>query len=203
MYWKVRKLSLKDMALKNWVYVALVFSVMGNMLGIAMRPSVGKGMTGELKLNYDQFARQVTSHLLDTSYITYKASTIALGGPQLQGGGELEKHVLEGMKQTGLMAKSSEEVEALGKGLYDTRTVAAVRIDGVNIGTPPANKPVPVDVSGVVVIHSSQETNPNPVPFDFHFDMALKPGENGQAAVGPDGKPLPMVVGFKENQTAK
>jgi hypothetical protein len=55
-----------------------------------------------------------------------------------------------------------------------------------------------VEVSGVVVIHSAQETNPNPVPFHFHYDMALKPGENGQAAMGPDGKPLPMVVGFKE-----
>lgn len=198
MYWRVRKLSLRDMAMKNWVYGALVVSVLANMLGIAMRPSGGKGMTVELKANYDQFARQVTSHLLDTSYITYKASTIALGGQSLHGGGELENRVLEGMKLSGLMAKSQEEVEALSKGLYDSRTVSAVRIDGVDIGTPPPNKPIPVDVSGVVVIHSSQETNPNPVPFQFHFDMALKQGENGQAAVGPDGKPLPMVVGFKE-----
>lgn len=200
MYWKVRKLSLKDMAAQNWVYFALAGSVLLNMLFIATRPSTGKGMTAELKMNYDQFARQVTTHLLDTSYITYKTSTFALAGSGLAGGGELEKRVVEGMKASGLIAKSSEEMEATNKGLLDSRQVSAVRVDNVDVQQPPApNKPIPVDVSGVVAIHSAQDSTPtNPVPFRFHFDMALKPGENGAPAMGPDGKPLAMVVGFRE-----
>jgi len=200
MYWKVRKLSLKDLAMQNWVYFALIASVLMNMLGLAMRPSTSKGMTGELKANYDVFARQVTNHLLDTSYITYKSSSYLLGGVDLKGGGELEPHVLEGMKKTGLIAKTAEEMEATGKSLFDSRQVSAVRVDQVDVQPPTSpGKPIPVDVTGMVAIHSAQDSAPtNPVPFHFHFDMALKPGENGQPALGPDGKALPMVVGFRE-----
>ena len=194
MYWKVRKLSLKDMALQNWVYVALVVSALLNLLFIAIRPSVSKGMNGELKANYDVFARQVTNHLLDTSYITYKNST------QLLTSGELQPLVVEGMKKTALIAKNSEEMEATYKSLYDNRQVSAVRIDQVDVQQPPSpSKPIPVDVTGVVAIHSAQDSAPtNPVAFHFHYDMALRPGEKGEAALGPDGKPLPMVVGFRE-----
>ncbi len=200
MYWKVRKLSLKDIAVQNWPYFALALSVFINLILIVSRPSNSKGMSGELKLNYDKFARDVTIHLLDTSYISYKNSTFLLGGQSLSGGGELERRVLESMKQSGLIAKNSEEMEATGKTLLDSRQVSAVRIDQVDVQPPPApNKPIPVEVSGVVAIHSAQDSAPtNPVPFHFHYDMALKPGENGQPALGADGKPLPMVVGFRE-----
>ncbi|HEY9759457.1 MAG TPA: hypothetical protein V6C97_30140 [Oculatellaceae cyanobacterium] len=193
MYWRVRKLSVKDLALQNWVYLALLVSVSMNMLFIAMRPSASKGMDKELQLNYNQFARTVTTHLLDTSYITFKDSTKQLGS------GELQPLVLDGMRKNNLIAKSDSEMEATYKDLYETRRVSAVRIDSVDVAQAAPGKPIPVEVAGVVVIHSSSDaTPPNPVPFKFHYDMALRVSDKGEPVPGPDGKPLPMVVGFRD-----
>ena len=194
MYWKVRKLSVKDLALQNWVYLALLVSVLMNMLFIAMRPSsANKGMDKELQLNYNQFARTVTQHLFDTSYITFRDSTKQLCS------GELQPLVLDGMRKTGLIPKNDAEIEATYKDLFDTRRVSAVRIDSVDVLQAAPGKPIPVEVGGVVVIHSSSEATPaDPYPFKFHYDMALRVGDKGEPATGPDGKPLPMVVGFRD-----
>ena len=92
MYWKVRKLTLKDMLMQNLSRLLLVFSVFINVLLIASHPSPSKGMTNELAANYKTFAKQVTQHLLDTSYLSYKQSTTDLLT------GELDQRVIEGMK---------------------------------------------------------------------------------------------------------
>lgn len=78
MYWRVRKASIDQLVRQYGVHVLLVFSVLLNALLIVTRPGPGKALTKDQKVNYESFARTVTAHLLDTNYITYKDSTMAL-----------------------------------------------------------------------------------------------------------------------------
>jgi hypothetical protein len=193
MYWKVRKLTLKDMLMQNLTKLILVFSVFLNVLLIATHPSPNKGLTKDLAANYKAFAKQVTQHLLDTSYVSYRQSTAELLS------GELDHAVIEGMKQRELLAKSADEVDATYKKLFDNRQLSAVQIKDVAVGTPPPGKPIPVEVRGMVAVHAADSGITNPVPFHFHYDMALRMGDDKKTPLlGEDKKPLPVVVGFRE-----
>jgi hypothetical protein len=151
-------------------------------------------MPKDLKANYEQFARTVTTHLLDASYINYKANTIALLS------GELNKNVIDWMRrpENGYIARNSGEMEQETKDLYEQRQVCSVRIDQVNIDVPGKNKPVSAEVSGVVALHSTKEDATNPVPFHFVYLMDLRTNPDGTLQSGDDNRPLPRVVGFRE-----
>jgi len=193
MYWKVRKLTLKDLLWQNLSKLLLVFSLFLNVLLVLSHPAPSKGLSKELSANYKSFARRVTQHLLDTSYVSYKTSTTELMS------GELDQRVIQGMKERELLAKNADEMEATYKKLYDNRQLSAVQIKEVVVGAPPPGKPIPVEVRGMVAVHAADSGITNPVPFHFHYDMALRMGEDKKTPlVGEDKLPLPLVVGFIE-----
>jgi len=193
MYWRVRQLSVSELFTRYWVHIALMVSLFFNFVLFVSRPDPNKGLPKEVKANYEQFARLVTTHMLDTSYITYKQSTAFLLS------GELNKNVIDWMKKNELLAKGPDEVEQMAKTLYDQRQVSSVRIDNVQVNEPGKNQPVSVDVTGVVAIHSAQDGGPtNPVPFHFLFYMDLRHRPDGTLILTEDNKQIPEIVDFKE-----
>ena len=193
MYWKVRQLSINELLSRYWVNIALIVSLFFNFILMVSRPDPNKGLPKEVKANYEQMGKLVTTHMLDTSYITYKQSTALLMS------GELAKNVVEWMKKNELLAKGPEEIESMYKQLYDQRQVSSVRIDNVTVNEPGKNQPVSVDVTGIVAIHSAKDDGPtNPVPFHFLFYMDLRHRADGTLILTEDNKQIPEVVDFKE-----
>lgn len=196
MYWRVRKLSLSEIVEKFWIHAALIVSVCLNIMLIASRPNLKTMVPKDLQANYEQFARTVTAHLLDSSYISYKDSTNALLT------GELAPPVIKWMRDHELLARNQGEADATAKTLYDQRQVSAIRIDNViQLEPDRAGAPIPVEVRGCVVIHSAQDNGPtDPVPFHLRYFMALRPNpeEQGKPLLDQYGKPVPYVVNFQE-----
>ncbi|HEY9711953.1 MAG TPA: hypothetical protein V6C72_00710, partial [Chroococcales cyanobacterium] len=190
MYWRVRKSSVDQIVRQYAVHGLLAFSAMLNVILMATRPSPNKDLPKDVKVNFDQFARTVTNHLLDTSYISYRDSTIALTQ-----GGELAPNVMAALAKANMLATTNEDLTAQAKLLFDQRQVSAVKIDDVQIGEPNQNSLIPVDVRGVVAIHSAEESGNNePVHFHFRYIIGNRANPKDHTPmVGADGKPLPMV----------
>lgn len=176
MYWRVRKVGVDQIVRMYGLHALLVVSVLANLLLVATRPDPKKFISTEQKTGFENFARTVTQHILDTSYISYSSSTKALIGTGSEPG-ELSKTVIDGMKKQELLAKTWDELKATQKTLEDQRQVSAVRIDEVtqgeleNVTLGQAQVPlVPVVVKGVVAVHSAEEQGPSgPVPFRFKY----------------------------------
>ncbi len=200
MYWRVRRLSVKEVAERYWVGLALLASLVLNFMLFVTRPDPNKGLSKDVKANYEQFVRNVTAHLLDSSYISYKDSTA-----QLLNSGELTRSVIDAMRRGELIGKSNEEIDQTAKLLYEQRQVAAIKIDQVQVTEPPptSGQPISAEVSGQVAIHSAADNGPtNPVPFHFLFFLDLRHNSDKSLILGADGKPMPEVVSFKELQGA-
>lgn len=193
MYWRVRKSSVDQMVRQYGVHVLLIFSVLMNILLIVTRPNPSKTISKDAKVSYENFARQVTAHLLDTNYISYKESTMALLDK------ELSPPVADVLRKAGMLAATADELAAQAKSLSDQRQLSAIRIDEVTSGEPNNRGMIPMDVRGVVAIHSAEESGPSgPVNFKFRFLVGNKSDKNGQPVMGADGKPLPLVAGFED-----
>ena len=73
MYWRIHKYGPLDVLKKYGVHIVLGLSLFFNFLLIVTRPNLKKTITVDVKQQMDQFARRVTNHILDTSYISYQA----------------------------------------------------------------------------------------------------------------------------------
>jgi hypothetical protein len=198
MYWRVRKASVDQLVRLYGVHVLLVFSVIMNALLIATRPNPKATITKDQKVSYENFARNVTAHLLDTNYISYKESTLALIEK------ELAPNVVQVLSKAGMLAATQDELAAQAKSLSDSRQLSAIRVDEVTTGDPNQRGLIPMDVRGVVAIHSAEESGPSgPVNFKFRYLIGNKSDKNGQPVMGPDGKPLALVAGFEDLSNAK
>ncbi len=183
MYWRIRKYGPIDILKKYGVHIILVLSLFLNFLLIVTRPNLKKTITVDVKQQMDQFARRVTNHILDTSYISYQAATNALLDKEA---GELSPPVINFMKQQQLLPNTLEELKAEIQTYNDQKRVVAIRIDEVTIGEPNSQSLVPVDVVGVVVVHSASEADP---PRQFHFQFLVGYRNNTQ---------IPLVADFKD-----
>lgn len=193
MYWRVRKSSVDQLVRQYGVHVLLVFSVLMNVLLVVTRPNPGKTVSKEARVNYENFARTVTQHLLDTNYISYKESTLALIEK------ELAPPVVQVLSKNGMLAATQDELAAQAKSLSDSRQLSAIRIDEVTSSEPNNKGLIPMDVRGVVAIHSAEESGPSgPVNFKFRYLIGNKSDKNGQPVMGPDGKPMALVAGFED-----
>ena len=199
MYWRVRKSSIDQIIRQYAVYGMLAFSVMLNVISFATRPSTSKDLPKDMKVNFETFARTVTNHLLDTSYITYRDSTLAL----MQG--ELAPNVVGVLSKAGMLAATNEDLMAQAKMLSEQRQVSAVRIEDVQEGEQNSNGLIPIDVRGLVAIHSAEENGPSdPVRFHFRYLIGNRANPKDHTPViGTDGKPLPMVADFADLSNQK
>ena len=197
MYWRVRKLSVDQLVRQYGVHVGLIASLVFNLFLIITRPSNNRALSKDVKANYEGFARTVTTHLLDSSYISYRVSTLALLNS------ELAPNVVTALTKAGMMVGSPEELAATERPLVDSGQLSAIRIDDVNMEDPTANGLIPVSVRGVVAIHSAEEKGPTkPVSFWFKYLLGNRTDpkdKNHGLLLGPDGKPLPVVAGFEDD----
>lgn len=98
-----------------------------------------------------------------------------------------------------MLAATQDELAAQAKSLADSRQLSAIRIDEVNTSEPNAKGLIPMDVRGVVAIHSAEESGPSgPVNFKFRYLIGNKSDKNGQPVMGPDGRPMALVAGFED-----
>ncbi|HEY9867593.1 MAG TPA: hypothetical protein V6D08_00175, partial [Candidatus Obscuribacterales bacterium] len=71
MYWKVRNLGPEHLVRQYGVHAALAVSVLMNILLLLTRPNPSAAIVKQEQKRFAEFARQVTQHLLDGSYISY------------------------------------------------------------------------------------------------------------------------------------
>ncbi|MGH9550614.1 MAG: hypothetical protein ACRD3W_14640 [Terriglobales bacterium] len=193
MYWRIRKIGPEQIAKQYGVHAGLIFSVLVNVVLITTRPAMPK-VAPETKMSFEQFAKTVTQHLLDTSYITYTDSTASLLN------GELAPPVIALMRQQETLAKSNEELRAIQKKLEESQQVSAVKIEQIIDSDLDPNGMLPVEVRGIVAIHSAEETGPaGPEHFDFKFLVGARPGPDGKPLMMADGHtPMPLVARFED-----
>lgn len=180
MYWKVRNLGPEHFVRQYGVHAALAVSVLMNILLLLTRPNPSAAIVKQEQKRFAEFARQVTQHLLDGSYISYEQSTLALL-PTPQGPGELAPNVVAQLKQQELIPRSADEAKAILRDLTDTKRVSALRIDSVTPGEPTPQGLIPVQVKGVAAAHSASGSEEH--AFTLNFLMGL----TGQP---PDQRPI-------------
>jgi hypothetical protein len=192
MYWKIRKVSPDQVVRQFGIHVVLFVSLFANLILFTTRPAAPK-VAPEIKMTFEQFAKQVTQHLLDTSYITYRESTQALDG-------ELAPKVKQILMSQDMLAKSNEELIATERSLRESRQVSALRIADILDSDLTPDGMLPVEVRGQVAIHSAGEGGPTgPVGFDFKFLIGGKASPDGRPQLMADGKtPQPIIVQFQD-----
>jgi hypothetical protein len=173
MYWRVRKYGAREMLQQYGIHMALAFSLILNILLITTRPASNKGVSPEIKADFDAFARKVTTHILDTSYINYGSATADLIDSTT---GELAPPVISALRQKTLLPSSREEFQASLKRYTDTKRVCAVSVKEIRQGDKDGQGLIPIDVTGVVAVHSAEESDPpGPVPFHFRYKVGFRP----------------------------
>jgi hypothetical protein len=186
MYWRIHKYGPLDILKKYWLHIVLIVSVLFNFLLMVTRPNPKKTIPVDVKQQMDQFARQVTNHILDTSYISYQAATNALLDKDT---GELDKPVVIYMRQQQILPNSEEELKAEIQTYTEKKRVVAIRIDNVDIGEPrpisDSQSLIPIDVSGVIAVHSADEADQ---PRSFHFKYLMGVRKSG----------VPIVATFQD-----
>lgn len=193
MYWRVRKVGPEQMFKQYGVHVGLAFSVLVNLILITTRPATPK-VSPEIKMSFEEFAKTVTRHLLDTSYITYSDSTVSLLN------GELAPPVIEGLKRDDILPKNEQDLLARAKDLSTKRQVSAVKIEKVMPGELDPRGLLPVEVKGVFIIQSTEESGPpGPVPFDFKYTIGGRMNQDGTPMMMADGHtPMPCISNFQD-----
>lgn len=167
------------------VHIALVIAVLLNVVQFFTRPKTNTVDKGT-QVKFEDFARKVTRELLDMSYISYEQSTMTL----LQQ--DLAPNVKAALMQAEKLPKSQDDLKASLKTLTDQRQVSSCRIDSVNQSDPNEKGLIPIDVQGVVAVHSAEEGGPaGPVPFHFQYLMGLTGGSDPAAQ-------RPIVADFHE-----
>lgn len=179
MYWRIKTVDPKVLAKKWGLPVALGLSLFVNVLMIATRPPGTPKTTGEEKLlDWPGAAREVTRHLIDSSYINYEDNTKRLLG------GELTSSVVKNMQSRGDLPKDNVELQATLEGLKARRQITAVHFREVTQGDPDASTGlIPIDVKGDVVSHSADESGPSG-PQPFHFVLLMGKNNNDEPMVG-------------------
>ena len=127
MYWRIQTVTPEQMMRQYGVHIALVVAILLNVLQFFTRPNT-RALDTSRKQDFAEFARKVTRELLDSSYITFEQSTMAL----MQR--DLATNVKTQLMQTDKLPKSADDMKATIKTLTDQRQVSACRIAKANGG---------------------------------------------------------------------
>lgn len=177
MYWRVRKVTPEQLLKMYGVHIILGLSLFANFILFMSRPK--STIAADKKADYTTFVKAVTTHLLDTSYISYMQSTTMLTQ-------ELDGPLLARLKKDGTMPATMEEVKASQMNFQKTRRVSAIQFNSVELKDLLQNGMLPVDVQGTVAVHSADESAQQP----FHFMFVV-----GVRGTDP---PSPVIFDFKD-----
>jgi hypothetical protein len=158
MYWRVQKVGPEQLIKSYGVHILLILSICANGVLWLSRPQ--KTMPNEVKQDIETFVRQVTNHLLDTSYLSCELNMTALRG-------ELDPPLARNLTQQGILPKDSQDMHALVMDMAERKQICAVRIDKIQVGEPNQRGLIPVGVQGVCAIHSAAETAERAFTFQY------------------------------------
>jgi hypothetical protein len=158
MYWKIQKVGPEQLVKTYGLHVLLLASVILN--GVLWLSIPKKSMSAETKMGIDVFARNVTCHLIDSSYITCQKNLMDLRS-------ELAPDILNRMIQGKELPANESEVQGMVRETTEHKRVCSVRIDSVKVGDPNAQSMIPVRVEGVCAIHSADETSERNFAFQY------------------------------------
>src|SRR5690349_18281279 len=115
MYWRIKKIRPDEIARQYWVHAALVVSVLFNV-GIGTKLAANsKGLNSGMKTDFENFCRNVTTHLFDANYLTVSDSMASLKG-------ELHDPCYQKMVQMGLIPPSPEELRAVIRQMDESKS---------------------------------------------------------------------------------
>lgn len=146
MYWRIKKLAPDQLARQYGIHAVLIVSVIFNLFALT-RMNASRAMTGESKVNYERFCKQVTTHLFDANYLTFEDSMKQL----LQ---ELGPSVQREQQKIEFLPRSVEEMKAIGREMKEKQSVSCVRVAKCEVGQTDSRGLLPVDMNVEVVRHS-------------------------------------------------
>ena len=164
MYWRVRKLGPEQIARQYGVHAALIVSVIFNLV-LFTKVNGAKAVTSVQKSDSEKFARQVTSHLYDASYLTFADSMGALTN-------ELAPGALKKLTADGTVPGSMDELKTVQRELQDQKSVSCVKVDDVNVSAPDANGMLPIDMKVQIVVHNTEGVKPVGMKMRYLVGMA-------------------------------
>ncbi len=193
MYWRLKKINPEQILKSYGVYAVCLVSVMFNLVAMTkMAPN--KALNTEQKVNFDTFAKQVTRHITDGSFLTYESSMTALEFAGAKS--ELGPDVIRMLQQQEIIQPSFEATKAVARQLKDTKSVSAVSIDDVHVDDPNGQGLVPTEVSGKVVKHSAEGVM-GPDYFRFRYLVGMRGTESPSPVVAKledlSGQPMPTL----------
>lgn len=181
MYWRIRKIGPEQIARQYGVHAVLIVSVLFNLF-LFTKVNASKAMSSTMKLDYDKFCRQVTSHIFDASYLTTAESLAALEN-------ECHGPVIAAFRQRGLLPQNVEELKTIVRQLDESKSVSCVRFDKVSVGDPNKQGFLPVTVMGQVVIHDAAGVRPTAFSIRYMVGTSTNPKTNEQK---------PIILGYQE-----
>ncbi|MBX9670312.1 MAG: hypothetical protein K2X93_22120 [Candidatus Obscuribacterales bacterium] len=192
MYWRVRKITPEQMLKQYSVHVILAISLLGNAFLFISRPKK-EAMDKQMKLDFVNFSKQVTNHLLDTSYINYIDSTSRLQA-------ELSDAVKGKLRQDGILPSTEQELKANLLEFSKSRRVCALQFQAVDIKEPNPQGLVPIEVSGTVAVHSADESAQQPFHLMYMVGLSKKTEPPSPIVVDMKDLPPPQAGGAQQGQ---
>lgn len=180
MYWRVRNLGPEHLIRQYGVHAILGVSIFFNLILFTTRPAGPKGVDKAFRRSTEQLAKDVTTQMLDSSYINYQMNAMTLLN---RNGGELDPPLIRKLQQQQNLPKDEIELKATLRTLQEEKNVVAVRVDQVVTGDPTQQGLIPVDVAGVVAMHSASGAEP---PKNFHFRYIMGMRKTGEKEQNPD-----------------
>lgn len=184
MYWRVRKISPEQVAKTYGVHAVCIVSVIFNLVAMAKLAPSGK-LSGEQKVDFENFARQVTRHLVDSCFLTFDSSMYHLAGAGTKS--ELGPVPIKKLTDGGVIPATPDEMKAISRQLKENKSVSSISIDDVKLEEADRGGLVPIVVSGRVV-KLSAEGLMGPSPVRFKYLVGVRGGDT----------PLPVVADFQE-----
>lgn len=179
MYWRVKKISQEQIVKTYGIPIVCVISVLLNLISLTrMAPS--KALTKDQQVNLDGFAREVTRHLTDGSFLTYEKSMSSLQFANEKS--ELGPDVIKVLRQQEIIQPTFDATKAVARQLKETKSVSTITIDEVHQDTPNGQGFVPIEVSGRVVKHSAEGVL-GPDAFRFRYLVGMRGSADNQSPV--------------------
>ena len=167
MYWRIQKIDNQKIIRQVVIPVALVVSLGVNFFFISNNLKKKSILSQGQKESFASLAKNVTIHFLDTSYITYKYNTMCLMR-------ELSPSLIQKLRAAEELPQTEQQLESTAQEYATKRRVSAIRIDSESQGDPDNSGFVPVDVSGITVVSSADESDTSePRPFHFRYLIGM------------------------------
>ena len=127
MYWRIRKIRPEDVTRKYGVWAVCAVSVLINIIVIADKIQHAKVVTSEQKANVADFARQVSLHFFDATYLTIADSIRALSQ-------ELSADAYNRFVRGGDIPATPELIKAVAFEMTEAKSLSAIRYDSIDVG---------------------------------------------------------------------